>query len=208
MIEDFNNLNDGASVTADICIIGAGAAGITIAREFLGTRHKIVVLEGGGFDPEADSQKLFESEVVGLPHTSIQDGRARVFGGTTTLWGGQALRFDECDLKQRSWVPFSGWPIPRETLDPFYERAERVLQIGPRIPYQELCASFGIDPPAFDPDRLYMECSRWSPKPNFGTTYREELKNAINISVLLHANVTAIVTSRLRTRLRASSSRL
>ena len=101
MIEDFNKLNDGTSVTADICIIGAGAAGITIAREFLGTRYKIVVLEGGGFDPEADSQKLFESEVVGLPHTSIHDGRARIFGGTTTLWGGQALRFDEFDLKER-----------------------------------------------------------------------------------------------------------
>ena len=195
MIEDFNKLNDGTSVTADICIIGAGAAGISIAREFLGTSCKILVLEGGGFDSEADSQKLFESEVAGLPHTSVHDGRARIFRGTTTLWGGQALRFDEFDLKERRWVPYSGWPIPRKALDPYYERAERVLQIGARIPYQELCASFGIEPPAFNPNQLYMECSRWSPKPNFGKTYREELKNAPNVSVLLHANVTAIVTS-------------
>jgi choline dehydrogenase-like flavoprotein len=195
LIEDFNQFNDQNSITADVCIIGAGAAGITIAREFLGTRHNIVVLEGGGFDPEEDSQKLFESEVVGLPHASIHDGRARVLGGTTTLWGGQALRFEDLDFKVRNWVPYSGWPILREALGPYYERAERVLQLGAHIPFQELCSSFGIEPPAFDQNKLYVECSRWSPKPNFGKTYRVELKNASNVSVLLHANVTAIVTN-------------
>jgi choline dehydrogenase-like flavoprotein len=195
MIEDFNTYDDGTSVTADICIIGAGAAGITIAKEFLGSRHKIVVLEGGGFDPDADSQKLFESEIVGLPHASIHDGRARVFGGTTTLWGGQALRFEEFDLQERSWVPHSGWPIPLAELEPYYERAERVLRVGAHISYSDLCSSFGIKPPALDPSKLYIECSRWSPKPNFGTTYRQELKNTSNVSVLLHANVTSINTN-------------
>jgi choline dehydrogenase-like flavoprotein len=199
MIGDFNEFNDGASVSADFCIIGAGAAGIAIAREFLGTRHTVVILEGGGVDPEADSQDLFESEVVGLPHASVHDGRARIFGGTTTLWGGQALRFEDFDFKERSWVPHSGWPISRKGLDPYYARAERVLQLGPQVPYQDLCASFGIEPPSFDPNKLYMECSRWSPNPNFGKTYRDELKNAPNISVLLHANVTAIVTNQAAT---------
>jgi choline dehydrogenase-like flavoprotein len=194
LILDFRTFEDGASFEADICIIGAGAAGITIAREFLGTRYKILVLEAGGFDPEEDSQRLLESEVVGLPHNSIHDGRARVLGGTTTLWGGQALRFEDLDFTAREWIPESGWPISRETLDPFYDRAERVLHLGDSIPYEELCRSFGIAPPAFDPNRLYMECSRWSPKPNFGRTYREELRSAPNVSVLLHANATAIVT--------------
>ena len=196
MIDDFNNFGDGATVMADICIIGAGAAGIAIAREFLGTRFKILILEGGGFALEENSQQLFESEVVGLPHASIHDGRARVFGGTTTLWGGQALRFDDLDLKARSWVPFSGWPISRAALDPYYVRAERILNLGARIPYLDLCASFGIVPPAFDPNIVTVECSRWSPKPNFGKAYRDDLKNALNVSVLLHANVTSIVTNK------------
>jgi choline dehydrogenase-like flavoprotein len=195
VIKDFNEFSDGACVTADFCIIGAGAAGITIAREFLGTRHTVVVLEGGGVDSEADSQKLYESEVVGLPHTSVHEGRARILGGTTTLWGGQALRFGDFDLKERSWVPQSGWPISREELDPYYERAERVLHLGAHLSYHDLCASFGVEAPAFNPEKLYMECSQWSPKPNFGKTYRNELKSAANISVLLHANVTAIVTN-------------
>ena len=195
MIEDFQHYSDGSEIAADICIIGAGAAGITIAREFLGTGRKVLLLEGGGLDPEPDSQQLYESEVTGLPHTGVHDGRARIFGGTTTLWGGQALRFDPFDFQERRWVPYSGWPISRETLDPFYDRAERVMHIEPRISYQSLCSSFGISAPDLDADKLYMECSRWSPKPNFGQTYRAEIKAASNITALLHANVTSIVSN-------------
>jgi choline dehydrogenase-like flavoprotein len=195
MIRDFAEFDDGAAVAADICIVGGGAAGIALAREFIGTRFSVLMLEGGGLEAEVETQKLYDSEVVGLPHTGVHEGRARVFGGTTTLWGGQALRLDAFDLQKRSWVPYSGWPISREELEPFYDRADRVLQLGPRISYRDLCAAFGLQAPEFDPATLYMECSQWSPKPNFGTTYRQELKSAINISVLLHANVTSIVTN-------------
>jgi choline dehydrogenase-like flavoprotein len=195
MIKDFVDFDDGAAVAADICIVGGGAAGITMAREFIGTRFSVLMLEGGGLEAEAETQKLYDSEVVGLPHAGVHVGRARVFGGTTTLWGGQALRLDAFDLQKRSWVPYSGWPISREELEPFYDRADSVLQLGPRISYRNLCAAFGLQVPGFDPARLYMECSQWSPKPNFGTTYRQEIKSAPNISVLLHANVTSIVTN-------------
>lgn len=199
MIKDFDDFQDGASITADICIIGAGAAGITIAREFTSTQHTVVLLESGGIAQEPETQKLSESEIVGLPHTSFQEGRVRVFGGTTTLWGGQALRFDALDFQKRCWVPFSGWPISRQELDPYYERADRVLRIGAGIPYVDLCASFKVEPPGFDTAKLGMECSQWSPRPNFGKEYREKLKIARSVSVVLHANVTGIITNQAAT---------
>jgi len=195
MISDFAEFDDGAEVAADVCIVGSGAAGIALAREFIGTHFSVLVLEAGGLEADVETQKLYDSEVVGLPHTGVHEGRARVFGGTTTLWGGQALRLDAFDLQKKSWVPYSGWPISREELEPYYDRADRVLQLGLRISYGDLCAAFGFQAPGFDPARLYMECSQWSPKPNFGTTYHQELKGAFNISVLLHANVTSIVTN-------------
>ena len=65
MNKDFQEFDDGACMTADVCIIGAGAAGITIAREFLGTNFTVLLLETGGLDNEAEIQKLNESEVVG-----------------------------------------------------------------------------------------------------------------------------------------------
>ena len=138
---------------------------------------------------------MYDSEIVGLPHDSIEQGRARIFGGTTTLWGGQALRFDDIDFEKRSWVPLSGWPTTRDELEPYYRRAERVLQIGTPTAYRDLCASFGIEPPEFDSGKLEMECSQWSPRPNFGQEYREEIRRAGNISVVLHANVTGIITN-------------
>jgi choline dehydrogenase-like flavoprotein len=45
MIRDFAELDDGAAVAADICIAGGGAAGITLAREFIGTRFRVLMLE-------------------------------------------------------------------------------------------------------------------------------------------------------------------
>ena len=168
MIKDFNEFEDGSSITTDICIVGSGAAGITIAKEFIGTRDSVVILESGGFGSESDTQKLYETEIVGLPHTNFQEGRVRIFGGTTTLWGGQALRFDTLDFQKRSWVPHSGWPISRQELDPYYERADRVLQTGTRLSYDNLCKSSRVEPPGFDPAKFGVECSQWSPRPNFG----------------------------------------
>jgi len=195
MIQNFSDFDDGATIEADVCIVGGGAAGITLAREFVGTRFSVLVLEAGGIEAEAETQQIYSSDVIGLPHAGIHDGRARIFGRTTTLWGGQALRFDRFDLEKRGWVPHSGWPISLEELEPHYDRAERVLQLGAHVPYEALCAEFRVAPPKFDPARLYMECSRWSPKPNFGKTYRRELQRAPNIRVLLHANVTSILTN-------------
>lgn len=113
MIKDFNEFRDEASITAGVCIVGAGAAGITIAREFLNTRYTVVVLESGGLETEAQTQQLYESEIVGLPHVGIHKGRVRTFGGTTTLWGGQSLRFGGSDFQERSWIPDCCWPICR-----------------------------------------------------------------------------------------------
>ena len=197
MIKDFHEFDDGAVITADVCIIGAGAAGITVAKEFLGSQFTVLVLESGGLDNEAVIQKLNESEVVGLPHVGVEKGRFRAFGGSTIAWGGQTLRLRAFDFEKRNWVPNSGWPITLKHIEPYYDRAERILQLGPNLSYEDLCARGGVDPLVFDSAKLHVECSRWSPLPNFGTTYRKEIREARNISVILHANVTQIITNQM-----------
>jgi choline dehydrogenase-like flavoprotein len=134
MVIDISEINSNETRHADVCLIGAGAAGITIAREFVGTGHSVVVLEGGGEIVEPDSQEPYRSEVVGLAHGGVHAGRARAIGGTTTLWAGQALPLIDIDFRKRDWVPYSGWPIGRDTLSPFYRRAEQVMQI-PHVTY-------------------------------------------------------------------------
>src|SRR4051794_16016778 len=101
MIRDFDRLENGVRLAADVCIIGAGAAGITIAREFLDGPFKVLLLEGGGRVHEPESQALYDSDVVGLDHVGVHEGRARVLGGTTTWWAGQASPLGPIDFRRR-----------------------------------------------------------------------------------------------------------
>lgn len=186
MIIDFLRCPDGHTFEADLCVVGSGAVGITIAREFVDSRISVIVLESGGYKWETPTQGLYESEVVGLPHNGVHSGRARMFGGTTTLWPGQTLPMDELDFEKRPWVAESGWPLRRSDLEPFYRRAEGILHLAP-IDYaarQWEASRF----PAFDSSLLCARMSQFSPRPNFGATYRRQLNAARNVQVVLHAN--------------------
>jgi glycine/D-amino acid oxidase-like deaminating enzyme len=92
----FNALPDNSLLDADVCIVGAGAAGITLALELSRDGHSVLMVESGGEHHERDVQLLGETESTAeLIRRSMQEGRARVFGGTTTLWAGQVVRQEE-----------------------------------------------------------------------------------------------------------------
>ena len=59
-ILDAHKLADGTEIAADVCIVGAGAAGITLAQALESTGEKICLLESGGLNIEEDVQALFE----------------------------------------------------------------------------------------------------------------------------------------------------
>ena len=65
MITDANEIETATSIECDLCIIGAGAAGITIARELDGTGLNVWLLESGGFDFEQDTQDLYKGTSTG-----------------------------------------------------------------------------------------------------------------------------------------------
>lgn len=196
MLLDFDDLPDTVpTFEADVCIIGAGAAGMTLAREFLGTSHRILVLESGGLQPEEPTRQLYDSTLAttSQPHGGIHDGRTRILGGTTTLWGGQALPLTPLDFESRDWVPHSGWPFSHTELTNYWARAGEVLQIDDVDFSEDFHSSFGVARAGFDPALAEHIYSRWSPQPNFAVAYRERLAAAENVRVVLHANVTQIV---------------
>ena len=53
---DARDLVSPARLEADVCIVGGGAAGITIASELLGSGLDICLVESGGFTPDAETQ--------------------------------------------------------------------------------------------------------------------------------------------------------
>lgn len=191
MIVDINDADTPSSLTVDVCIIGSGAIGIALAREFIGSSYRVAVLEGGGRDWEDASQDPYTSEIVGLAHKGVHEGRARALGGTTLLWAGQALPLYEIDFESRPWVPYSGWPIRRTSLDPFYPRAHEVMQL-PSVSYEVDSWPISEPPPPYDPDLIHPLYTQFAAVPNFSQKYRTAIQEAPNVTLYTHANVTEI----------------
>ena len=127
-------------IETDVCIVGAGPAGISIASEFIGKNTEVSLIESGGFEFDAATQKLAEGKTYGDPLLQPVDVNRRQFGGNSNIWiikineakqlGLRYVHFDEIDFKKRDWIPNSGWPFERDHLEPFYERAQKLCQAG------------------------------------------------------------------------------
>jgi choline dehydrogenase-like flavoprotein len=193
VILDFDDTAVGTEHVADVCIVGAGIAGIAIARELMGTPMSVLLVESGGVDPDPFVSRLNEGENTGLP-LGLEAGRARAFGGTGTVWPGQCIRLDDLDLEPRDWVPESGWPLSATDLHLWYDRAEQWLGIPPRTDGEHAWDRFGLAPPALDTHLLVHKSAVYSPHPDVGRVHRRAFETSDQVRVLLHATATEIRT--------------
>jgi choline dehydrogenase-like flavoprotein len=192
VIHDLLNETPQAGLTADICIAGAGAAGITLAVESARKGKKVLLLEGGGAVREDSSQALYDSEIVGLAHRGIHTGRIRVKGGTTVRWGGQILELDAIDFTARPGIPDSGWPFPKTELISFYERALHLEGLANVERSDEaVWRDLGLPFTQFDDLDAYL--SRWCPEPNFARLHNKTLTTHPNIHLWLHSSVVELI---------------
>ncbi|MDO8420664.1 MAG: GMC family oxidoreductase [Parvibaculum sp.] len=194
MFIDGRQVPDGTIIDTDIAIIGAGAAGITIARELTGKDIRVTLIESGGLQFEPESQSLYEGESVGVPY-ALDSSRLRYFGGSTNHWGGWCRPMQPIDFEQRDWVPHSGWPITYDDLAPYYERANDIAQVGPvRYNDTDWWSDDGknkiLPLPGGEVTTRWFE---YSPPTRFGQFYRKAIEKAPNVQTYLHSNVLEIV---------------
>src|SRR5947207_15285999 len=124
MFEDARAISPGNTLNCDLCVIGGGPAGITIAKELAGTSVRIIQLEAGARKETARARELYRGFAEPKDsHEPLEENRRRQWGGATAAWGGRCIPLDEIDFQRRAWVPHSGWPITKSELDPFYARA-------------------------------------------------------------------------------------
>ena len=195
MIEDARTLPERSVLRADICIVGAGAAGITLARHHIGRRTSVLLIESGDFDPNEDTQALYGGTVSqGL--FDLELSRLRYFGGSTNHWGGVCRPLDADDFQVRDWVPHSGWPITLADLQPYYARACEIVELSSKQwdnkSWQDKLAGFFRLP--FMGERIAGAVFQLSPPTHFGEVYRDALAGASNVRTLLNANVVDIAT--------------
>jgi hypothetical protein len=186
MVVDAHAAEPNSILTADVCIVGAGAAGLTLATSLAGTPLRVIVLEGGGGRIEDHSQRMYRGVTTGQPYYELDACRIRALGGTTNTWGGWCRPLDPIDFRERVWLPHSGWPFDREALSPFYQRAHAICQLG----------RFDYDPHHFRtashsllPEHSHELCEtifHIGPT-RFAEQYLDVLRRASNVRLFLHS---------------------
>lgn len=198
MIQQAAQWPSGESLEADVCIVGAGAAGISMALALADGGRTVVLLEAGGEQEDAAVQDHYAGTVADERlHSPPHRYRQRRLGGTTTIWGGRCMPFDPVDFERRDWIPDSGWPIRYDDIAPWYPEANRLCEAG-AFAYTVRDA-FDADPPrrplvqgfasaAFRTDTL----ERFSLPTDFARRWRRRLERAPGLRVLLGASVSAL----------------
>ena len=196
MIEAADALPADTMLQADVCIIGAGAAGITLALALRDSGLDVLLLEGGREQPDPRAQALYEGEVADPAlHSAPVFYRQRRFGGATTIWGGRCVPLDPQDFEVRPAVPLSGWPIHYADLARHYPAATRLCEAGWGV-YDAACALPAGTPPMFGhalPDGLTNHgLERFSCPTDFGQRYRSRLASARRLRLITGLNCTGI----------------
>ena len=189
MFIDARSVPTGTVLETEVCIVGAGAAGISLAREFTNSGFRVVLLESGGTELETSTQDLYAGRNIGRPYYDPTVHRLRYFGGTTNHWAGRCALPDALDFEVREGIPYSGWPFSRDQLEPWYRRAQAVCDLGP---YGYSPSDWGIAPndipEPFRGPHFVCQVMQVSPPTRFGPEYAPELRHAQNLTVYLHAN--------------------
>lgn len=173
----------------DVCIVGAGPAGITLACELDGSGLKVMLLEAGGFRANADALDFYRGTAA-QPHPDPTQYRRTAFGGTTTLWGGRCVPLDPIDFEPREYISHSGWPVSYAEVAQYYPRALQYCDAG-KFDFT-VAGSLAKPSPTiggFDPGGLVVadRIERYSLPTDFGKRYRERIARSPDVTAVLHA---------------------
>ena len=113
MIQDYREINYSKTKQTDVCIVGAGAAGIAMAREFIGSKTSVLLLEAGDLNYTKESQDLYQGnttfkyrDIEDVRPYYLQPTRLRQFGGTTSHWAGFCHPMELIrSIVQKYWQP-------------------------------------------------------------------------------------------------------
>ena len=197
MIGDLRDVAPGQTLDADVCIAGAGAAGICLALQLAERGRKVLLLEGGGFDYEPESQDCYVGRNIGRDYFELDECRLRYLGGTTNHWGGMCAPLMAHDFSVRPWVPHSGWPIDYRSFLNYYARAVPIINTGsPRYDRPGPMKKPLTPLPALDPAKLEARMYRLSrPVYRPAEQFRRELETRAGLRLLLHANLVRVQLS-------------
>jgi len=172
-----------------VLVVGAGPAGIVQALELRRHGVEVTMLAGGADGFNADFQALADAEIVDpRRHAPMQIAVRRALGGTSLLWGGRCVPFDDVDFADRPHVPLGGWPLSHDEIRPWYDIAMGYLNAG--------APEFSAPLPSLDAlsDCRVDRLERWSERRNLRERYAAALEGDPGLKILLGAVAVGIET--------------
>jgi choline dehydrogenase-like flavoprotein len=195
MLASLDTCDDASLDDSAVCIVGAGAAGITLACELAGAPFKVLLLESGGLHPD-ETQAGDYAGTANEPHPNPSQYRRFGFGGTTGIWGGRCVPYEPIDFERRDYIANSGWPIAYEDVARHYPRALEYCDAG-RFDFAAASAIAQAPPTieGFDGGGLIDAAGieRYSLPTDFGRGYRGQLEAARNVTVVLGARCVGLI---------------
>jgi choline dehydrogenase-like flavoprotein len=201
---DARSISCGQELTADVCIVGAGTAGLALAAQLSNAPMRVILLESGGLKPDKGSNQLNWGENIGLKYYALDSARARYFGGSTNRWhvaignqqlGARIRPLDAIDFEERDYLPHSGWPFAKDHLDPYYRRAQEICRAVPAgYTVNEWFGDSASEKLPFDTDRVETIVFKFCAKDTLLTEFENAVQHAPDLKVLLFANLIGIET--------------
>lgn len=194
-------LIDGSSVAPDtvfrpqVCIVGAGPAGISLAQSLAEAGIETVLLEGGGREPRPDTTSLTDGETSGHPYFRLNETRARMFGGSSIFWHDDGwLRsrpMDPIDFEARSEIGRDGWPIGSTELERHYRAAQQFLSLGPYEyePTGPGSSAFA----ALGSDTVHTRMFRFGTDQTIMHRYFDAIEKSRHVTLILNANAVELI---------------
>ena len=178
-----------AAAAFDVCIVGSGPAGMTLATALHAAGKRVLVLEAGGREYSDRSQEVYRGEVRGDAYHGLDYSRLRYFGGTSNHWAGRCRPLDAVDFEPRAGIDGTGWPIAKRDLDPYGAAAARILEILGGFSDTEL------------PHGMRRLAFQWGDRPvHFGVKYGAAFESATGPALCLEANLTGLEAGQGRVR--------
>ena len=212
MILDTDLIETSCSLFADICVIGAGPAGIVIARACAASGLSVLLIESGGLRPDPGSQALCRGAVADPAlHAPPDLFRRRGFGGSSVIWGGRCVPLDRLDFRARPWLGLeAAWPIEYDDVKTYWRGAADILELG-APDFDAASAIPGGMKPTIDgfkhPHVSTESIERFSRPTDFGQSYRADMKASRQITLLMRATCIEISMSDSHAQVRAAELR-
>lgn len=168
----------------DLCIVGAGPVGLSMALEAQARGARVLLLESGPRQQDASGQAHARADIADPNrHAPMELATQRGLGGGSWLWGGRCVPFEPIDFARRNFVPDGEWPIALDELLPWYPAAAQFLDCGKAL------FRSPSDWPAM-PEIELSQLERWSQQPKLAPKLGGWVLATSGIDILFEATLT------------------